>query len=227
MSKRWLSPVVIAAMAAFAAIVYSRLPERVPTHFDASGSPDGWMARWPGAFLFAGIGLVVWLLLLGLRRIDPRRAHYQRFEGTYWIVLNIVVLLLAAFEAVSLGLGLGWPIDAGRVTYALLGVVFLLLGNYLPRLRSNWWMGIRTPWTLESERVWRETHRLGGKTFVAGGIALLLVALFLPEAARVWIQVPVLVVSVGTPLVYSYFAYRRERAEAPPAEGSRGQEERA
>lgn len=216
MSKRWLSPVVVAAMAGFALATWSRLPDRIPIHFDAGGAADGWAGRWPGAFSFAGIALAAWLLLLALRKIDPRREHYQRFDDTYWTVLNVVTLLLAAMEAVSLGLALGWPIDSHRLVFLVLGLAFLLLGNVLPRLESNWWMGIRTPWTLESERVWRDTHRLGGRTFVVGGLVLILAGLFLPGSVRGWVDWIAIALAVGIPLVYSYVDWRRE-AEAAGA----------
>lgn len=211
MSKRWLSPLVIAAMAIFAGVVFSDLPDQIPTHFDVSGDPDDWMPRWPGAFTFSGVALALWLLLLVLRWIDPRKSHYARFEGTYWTVLNVITLLLAATQAMALGIGLGWPIDTSRVLYAIMGLFFLILGNYLPRLKSNWWIGIRTPWTLESEQAWRDTHRLGGRTFVLGGLVIVLAALFLPRGVREWVGTPALVFAVGTPVVYSYFAYRRAR----------------
>jgi len=217
MSKRWVSPLVIAAMAIFAAVVFPDLPDRIPTHFGVSGEPDDWMARWPGAFSFSGIALGLWLLLLGLRRIDPRRAHYERFDDTYWTILNVITLLLAATQAMSLGLGLGWPIDASRVLYVIMGLFFLILGNYLPRLKSNWWIGIRTPWTLDSERAWRDTHRVGGRTFVIGGLLVVLAALFLPRGVREWVGTPAIVFAVATPVVYSYFAYRRERLESSKA----------
>lgn len=210
MSKRWLSPVVIAAMAVFAAAVFPRLPAEVPTHFGMSGEPDDWMPRWPGAFMAPAVALGLWLLLLALRRIDPRRSHYERFDQTYWAILNLITLFLATTQALSLGLALGWPVDAGRVMYTLLGVLFLVLGNIMPRLKSNWWIGIRTPWTLESERVWTATHRLGGWSFVLGGLVMILAALFLPAQARGWVAVPAIVLAAGVPLVYSFVAWRRE-----------------
>jgi uncharacterized membrane protein len=183
MSKRWLGPVVVAAMLAFALAVYPSLPERVPTHWGLSGEPDDWMPKFPGAFLPAAIAAGVWLLLIGLRRIDPRRAHYEKFEETFWLLVNLLVL-------------------------------FMALGNYLPRVRSNWWMGIRTPWTLESERVWRETHRVAGWSFVFGGVVTMVAAL-LPPAARPWVALAGLVVAGFVPVVYSYVLYRRERSGRP------------
>lgn len=209
MSRRWIGPMLIALMVVFALAVYGRLPERIPTHFDFSGRPDDWTNRFPGAFVLPAITAGVYILLFALRRIDPRRAHYERFEETYWIILNVLALLMAVFHVLTLGLGLGWPIDMGRAVTVTVGLLFVGLGNYLPRLRSNWWIGIRTPWTLDSEVVWRETHRVGGWTFVAAGLVLVVAGLVLPAGPREWVSGIALGVGVVVPLVYSYIAYRR------------------
>jgi len=220
MNKRWIGPVLIVLMVAFALAVYGRLPEQVPTHFDLSGDPDDWMDRFPGAFLLPAIAAGIYLLLFALRRIDPRRAHYARFEDTYWVILNGLALMLAVMQGLSLGLALGWPIDMGRAITVTMGLLFVGLGNYLPRIRSNWWIGIRTPWTLESEAVWRETHRVGGWTFVAAGLVLVAAGVFLPAGPREWVSGIALAVGVVIPLVYSYLAYRRASAPSKGAEAS-------
>jgi uncharacterized membrane protein len=210
MNRRWIGPVVIALMVAFALAVYGRLPEQIPTHFDLSGEPDDWTDRFPGAFVMPALAAGVYLLLFALRRIDPRRAHYQRFEGTYWVILNVIAITMAAFQVLTLGLALGWPIDMGRAITVTVGLLFVGLGNYLPRIRSNWWIGIRTPWTLESETVWRETHRVAGWTFVAAGLALVAGGLFVPAGTREWTSGIALAIGVAVPFVYSYLAFRRE-----------------
>ena len=209
MSRRWIGPALIALMVAFALAVYGRLPEQIPTHFDFSGRPDDWTNRFPGAFVLPAITAGIYLLLFALRRIDPRRAHYARFEPTYWIILNVLSLLMAVFHVLTLGLALGWPIDMGRAVTVTVGLLFVGLGNYLPRLRSNWWIGIRTPWTLENESVWRETHRVGGWTFVGAGLVLVVAGLVLPPGPREWVSGIALGIGVAVPPVYSYIAYRR------------------
>jgi len=213
MKRRWIGAVLIALMVAFALAVYGRLPDRIPTHFDLSGKPDDWMDRFPGAFLMPALTAGIYLLLLALRQIDPRRAHYARFEDTYWVVLNVLAILMAAFHVLMLGLALGWPIDMGRALTVTIGLLFVGLGNYLPRIRSNWWIGIRTPWTLENETVWRETHRVGGWTFVAAGIVLVVAGMLIPPGPREWVSGAALGVGVAVPLVYSYLAWRRAVAD--------------
>jgi uncharacterized membrane protein len=214
MSRRWIGPVLIVLMIAFALAVYGRLPERIPTHFGLSGEPDDWTARFPGAFLGPAIAAGVYLLLIVLRRIDPRSRNYERFDETWWMFLNLVALLMAALHVLSLGYALGWPIDMGRAVTVTMGGLFVGLGNYLPRLRSNWWMGIRTPWTLESEEVWRETHRVGGWAFVVAGLVVVAAGLLLEPGPRAWVTGIAFGTAVAIPLVYSYVAYRRFRSRA-------------
>ncbi|MBX6363161.1 MAG: SdpI family protein [Gemmatimonadetes bacterium] len=207
MNRRWLGPLVIVAMAGFVAAVYGRLPARIPVHWNTAGEVNEWGSRaW--AWLLPGIAAAVRLLVPLLRRIDPRREQYQWFEGTFWIVVNVVVLLLAAVEVTTLGYALGWPVDPSRVIVGIVGVSLVVLGNYLPRMRSNWWLGVRTPWTLSNERVWRETHRLAGKTFVVGGL-IVLASVALRPPTRVWVVVGGIALASLVPAIYSYFAWRR------------------
>jgi uncharacterized membrane protein len=214
MSRRWIGPVLIGLMIAFALAVYGRLPEQIPTHFSLSGEPDGWTPRIPGAFLMPLLAAGVYLLLIVLRRIDPRGANYSRFEETWWVFLNVIALLMTALHVLSLGFAIGWPIDMARAVTVTVGFLFVGLGNYMPRLRSNWWMGIRTPWTLESEEVWRETHRVGGWAFVAAGLLVVLAGLLLEPGPRAWASGIAFGTAIVIPLVYSYVAYRRLRRNA-------------
>jgi uncharacterized membrane protein len=110
------------------------------------------------------------------------------------------------------GFTFGWRVNAGRTPMIGIGVLFMVLGNYLPRIRSNWWMGIRTPWTLESETVWRETHRLGGRTFVVSGAVATLASLLLQPPASVFVTMAALGVGGLVPVVYSYVIWKREHA---------------
>ncbi len=214
MRSRGLGPLVIAAMVLFLALTWSQLPERMAVHWNASFQVDRYGSRLAAAGLFPVLALAFWLGIPLLRRLDPRREHYERFDATFWIVVNLLVLMLAALEVAVVGFNLGWPVDMQRVVLGLLGLLFVALGNYMPRVRSNWWMGIRTPWTLSSERVWRETHRVGGRTFVLGGLVTI-VAAFLPKPVAPWVALVGLVLGGFVPVVWSYVLWRRESGESP------------
>lgn len=177
---------------------------------------DAWSARWPAAVLIPGVALGLWLLLPLLRRVDPRRAHYERFDETFHVLINVIVAYVGVIHVLMLGAALGWAIDMARTMVAMIGVSFIAIGNFLPRIRSNWWMGIRTPWTLENERVWRETHRLAGWTFVAGGV-LAVCAVLLPPDVRMPVAIVALIGGALLPAAWSYVLWRRYGGE--PGDG--------
>lgn len=214
MKSRWLGAAVAAAMWALALGVYARLPQRIPSHWNLQGEVDGWMEKPWGPFMQPAIATLMLGLLWLLPRIDPRRANVERFAEDRRLLINLIILFMAVVQAATFAYALGWPVQVDRVILASVGLLFVGLGNYLPRIRSNWFMGIRTPWTLDNERVWRATHRVGGRTFVAAGLVMALAAL-LPAPLRVWTAGAAIAVAVVVPLVYSYVAYRRDLAGRP------------
>lgn len=214
MRSRWLAPVVVLGMALLALWAWPHLPERVPVHWNFRFEVDRWGSRWEGVGVMPLATVGLWALAQALRRIDPFRRAYAAWEPTYWLVINLVVLLFAVLECAMVAAALGWPVSVDRVLLGSLGVFFMAMGNYLPRVRRNWWMGIRTPWTLSSERVWRETHRLGGRTFVLGGLVTAAAA-WLPRPVVPWVALTGLLVGGFIPVVWSYVLWRREAAEPP------------
>jgi uncharacterized membrane protein len=206
MNKRSIGLIVNIVMLIVAAIAYPHLPAVVPTHWD--------MTKFPGAFLPSLIAIALWFLLPLLRRIDPRSASYEKFDATFFLIINIVALMMALLQGLMLAIGLGAHVDMTRSMLFGAGMMFAVMGNYLPRIRSNWWMGIRTPWTLDNDEVWRRTHRFGGRTFVIGGIVTML-SVALPAEAASMIAVPAMIVAGLLPAVYSYVIWRTEPSRAP------------
>ncbi len=208
--RRWLGVVFVIAALVFSAVVYDRLPERIATHFNVQGEADGWSSRLFGAFGMPVCAAIAVGLCNILPSVLPRRENLLRFEDTYWFMANLIVAFLCAMNVMVLGYALGWPVSAPTFVLLGLGAMFTILGNVLPRTRSNWFMGIRTPWTLDSETVWRATHRLAGRTFVAGGLVTMAAA-FLPARLQPVVAVAALVVAGFVPVVYSYLVWRREK----------------
>lgn len=212
MSRRWVGAAIIGMMVLATLLVWGRLPAEVPTHWNIRGEVDGWSRKFPGALIPVLVAAGLYLLMPALRRVDPRREHYERFEETFNLLINVMVLYMAVIHGLVFAYALGWEVDVSRAMVAMIGVTFVAIGNFLPRLRSNWWMGIRTPWTLESERVWRETHRLGGWTFVlGGGIAVL--SMFMPPEVRFAVAMAGLAGAALIPVVWSYVLWRRHGPE--------------
>jgi uncharacterized membrane protein len=208
-----LGYVVALGTALVSAWAYPRLPPRVATHWSLSGQPNGYSSKLLAVVMVPVLILAVRALASLLPRIDPKGENYQKFAGTYWLILNGVMLFMGLAHVAVLAYGLGAPVRMDRVVSAGVGVLLMVVGNYLTRVQPNWFVGIRTPWTLSSESVWRRTHRVGGR-LMAGGGALMVVAAFLPAGAHLAVFFATLVLVAVVPLVLSYVWWKRERQNA-------------
>jgi uncharacterized membrane protein len=191
-----------AAVAAF----YDRLPERVPTHWNADGVANGFMPKPWGALLMPLVMTSVWVLFLVLPRVSPRGYRIERFQVAYDLMH---LALLAFFWVLSLFVllvGSGVPIPMGRAIPFSVGVLLIVIGNFMGKLTKNFFVGIRTPWTLANDEVWLRTHRLGGKLFVVAGLGLAISGFFGGGSVPIFAAA---FVAAGIPIAYSYFLYRK------------------
>jgi len=211
--RKWISLLIVAAGFIASAVVYPRLPETIPTHWDFSGHPNGWSSRFWGAWLIPIFLLGMWALVRILPRIDPRGSNYAKFGGAFEAIIDTIMLFMLALHIVALRAALGHPMQMQRILPIGVGVVLIVIGNLLPRARPNWFVGIRTPWTLSSDRVWEKTHRFGGRLFVAGGVIITIASfLWVQEAHVVLFAVMALVAS--SVMIYSYLEWKREQPAA-------------
>jgi uncharacterized membrane protein len=150
------------------------MPERVVTHWGLSGQANGWSSRLSTVLEFPVMMALFSALFLAVREVDPQKANYEKFERSFDVIVAAVLLTIAAIHVVIVGVALGWPISVRRVAPAIIGVLLLTLGNVLPRVRPNSFVGIRTPWTLSDRDSWSLAQRLAGYGLVAGGALFLL-----------------------------------------------------
>ena len=209
--RKWYPILVIGIAFAVTIAVYPQLPERIPTHWNARGEADGFGSRAFGAFITPVVMLLMFGLVSVLPHIDPRKTNYSKFESTYDIVVNLVLTFTLAVQFVILAASLGAEIAVERVIPFGVGALFAILGNVLPRTRSNWMIGIRTPWTLSSDRVWERTHRVGGYLLFGAGIIVMLAALGAPSRLIAPITMVAIFGATGGSFVYSYAAWRQEQ----------------
>lgn len=186
----------ITASAILTAALYSRLPERIPTHFDIHGVPDGFSPRSYGAWLLPGIAYLVWLSIRAGVLVPP--AMRARMEApAARITVGLVVLLLVAIQGIVLWSSLNDNAPVGRPFGVLLATFSIATGLLMPRLRRNPWVGFRLPWTMRSDEVWARTHRFAGASMVVSGVvALLLVVLGHPGGALAAIIAAMLVATI-------------------------------
>lgn len=214
MTRKWLGLLIVAGMAVYSLLVLPALPAEIPVHWNLAGEADGAMSKTLGALLMVFVGIGVWLLFVGLPllvvspRIDPRHSQLaavgQEVNG---LLCNLLLLFLAAAHVLLLGLGLGWNVDPMQAMLIGLGLLFVAIGALLPRISRNLWAGIRTPWTLSSEVVWRRTHRIGSYSCASAGL-LIAATGFLPHPARLWASTLVFLAMVMIPVAYSYVIWR-------------------
>lgn len=208
--KLLLSSLVILLPALFGLAVWDRLPEQMATHWGMDGQVDGWSGRWL-AVLVLPLSLLLghWFCLFWTAR-DPKNRSQSRkiFDLVLWICPT--VSLLAGGMIYSAALGMKWSVIS--ICSLGMGVLFLAIGNYLPKCRQNNVIGIRIKWTLENEENWRATHRVSGKLWVAGG-ALFMACALLPDSVSVWAWLVLIVLLAVIPTAYSYHYYKKQVAE--------------
>src|SRR5579872_1463504 len=189
---------------------YPFLPPMVPSHFDASGQVNGYLPKLVNAILIPGISIVLFLILRFVTQIGPNLGYRnQRRANTQVVNLILVGILLfmLVIQLLTTAYALGAKVDISLVVCLAVSVLLMFLGNYLGKLRRNFWAGIRTPWTLASDIVWERTHRLGGWLFVLVGF-IGLIASFFPPLRFAGLFVPLIVVALVL-VAYSYIAYQR------------------
>ncbi|NGQ96575.1 DUF1648 domain-containing protein [Brevibacillus sp. SYP-B805] len=199
----WLLPMMVGLF------TYDKLPETMATHFDFHGEANGYQSK--------GMFFLTYLLISGLlivltnlsRRIDPRKENYPKFEKAFGIIRLLVLFVLSAGFIFVIAVNLGLAVDAVIAAHLLVGVTWLVIGNYLGQVRSNYFIGIRTPWTLASDEVWRKTHRFSGPLWVVVG-AIMVISAFVPFLRQTpFLLFALIAASALLPVLYSYVIYRQ------------------
>ncbi|MGI6120045.1 MAG: SdpI family protein [Desulfosporosinus sp.] len=203
-----LSGLVVLTCLIAATILYPQLPEQVPSHWNAAGEIDGYMGRLGGAFFIPTIMLGLLIMLLIIPKIDPKKANYRQMGKVYSIVVFAIITFMGNMYAGTIAAVHGYEMAVPRIAMTGIGLLFIILGYYMGRIKYNYTFGIRTPWTLASEEVWYKTHRTMAPLWVVGGVILLPVS-FLPSSWTIPLILGVsLVLSLGS-AVYSFIVYRK------------------
>ena len=207
LNKKWMILTTLICLLPILAglAVYSRLPEQVPTHFSFDGTPNGWSSRAMAVF---GIPAILAAINLGLHvalNADPKKRNMG--EAMVKICLCVIPVVSVLVNGMVLANALGYSTGMETVIPLLVGVLFVLIGNYLPKTKQSYTMGIRLPWTLHSEENWNHTHRLAGFLWVIGGVAFVVISLL--HVWNVWIFGVILAFMVLVPAAYSYLLYKK------------------
>lgn len=201
--------IVLIGLAAFGAsvLVYPMLPPFLMSHWDINGNPNGWMLKFWGAFLLPLVLFVMIFVWWLLPRIDPIARGFPGFRYVYDFFWVLFTAFLAYIHALILGVNLGWNIDVRWCVLLPTALLIGAIGALLPAVKRNWFFGIRTPWTLSSDTVWRKTHRLASALFIFAA-AVSVISIFMPPYTLALFIAPLIIailISVG----YSYILYEK------------------
>ena len=192
-------------------ILWNRLPEEMPMHFNAAGEVDGWASKAFGVFGMPVLLVAVqWLCAVGSLKMDPKARNLN--EKVMGLVLWLIPVLSVLMHALVYGTALGREMNVQIVIPLLMGLLFVIIGNWLPKCKQTYTLGIKIPWTLEDEDNWNRTHRFAGPVWVACGVIVMAGALI--GGAFLWVMLAALVVMIAAPVVYSYLLFSaKQKAE--------------
>lgn len=190
------------------AYLYTYMPEKMASHWDANGSVNGYMPKLSGLFLLPVIMAILFLAFMLIPKIDPLKANIEKFRGHFDVFVLLLFVFLFYIYILIMLWNLGYRFNIMQLLAPALGVIFYYSGVMIENAKQNWFIGVRTPWTLSSEVVWDKTNKLAGKLFKVAGV-LAVMGLVFPKYAIFLILVPVILAAVY-PVIYSYQKYQQE-----------------
>ncbi len=204
---------LVVAAGAVSIAFYDRLPAQAPTHWNIRGEADDWSDRWKLAVAGPGFGLGLTMLLTGLPLLGPFRRNFERFRTTYGRICVTSMTALAAIHTVAVVKATGYPLEIGATLSIVVGLLLAVIGNWLGKVRRNFYIGIRTPWTIANDVVWEKTHRVGSKLMVLVGLVAAAAGFVAPSWLCFVILVGGVLLLFVWAMAYSLYWYRRLGAE--------------
>jgi uncharacterized membrane protein len=187
--------------------LYGQMPDMMASHWNISGEVDGYMTKFWGLFLVPLISAGLLLLFIAIPKIDPLKTNIGKFRNYYDRFVLLVMSFMYYVYLLTILWSMGMKFNMIQFLSPALAALFYYCGILLSKAKQNWFIGIRTPWTLSSEKVWNKTHRIGGKLFKAAGMIALL-GVIMPDYAIYLVLLPVILFAVYT-VVYSYLEYNK------------------
>lgn len=187
---------------------------QIATHWDSAGNPDGYSEPLVAFFMMPFIQTIMLAIFSSLKILEPRAANLEKSKKAIGAVVNAVTALLLVVQAIIIDQAFEFGLLGTNVIFAGVGVILMVMGNYFGKLKSSFFIGIRTPWTLSSETVWQKTHRVGGKLFFAAGAIIAIAPFVLTQDMMGPVLVSVILPAALVPIFYSWYLWRKEQQSA-------------
>ncbi|SFM34510.1 Uncharacterized membrane protein [Bacillus sp. 5mfcol3.1] len=189
-------------------ITFNHLPSELITHWSISDDSITYSDKFTTMSFFIGFMIGLYVLSILVPKIDPKKANYEKFSTGYYAIFNMMLVVLVIINVITILTGLGYNLPIITLGYVILGGIFIILGNYLQQVRPNFFIGIRTPWTLSSEKVWKDTHRFSSKLFVIAGI-IIIFAMFIPTSWTKLVIFTAVILCIVLSIFSSYCFFRK------------------
>ncbi|MBU2565935.1 SdpI family protein [Patescibacteria group bacterium] len=201
--------IIVALMFITGAILYSYLPDMIPSHWNVNNEVDNWMPKNIGVWMMPAIALLMIILFPLLQRIDPKKENYEKFKKAWEVIQLTLVIFFAHMYAVTMYISLHIEQSylVGRLVTFGIGAMFVILGNYMGKVRHNYFVGLRTPWTLADPEVWQKSQRFSGWMFVLGGLLMILNSIL--WISPFYVLMIIIAMIVVLPTFYSYWISRK------------------
>ncbi|MDR3653145.1 MAG: SdpI family protein [Paludibacter sp.] len=196
---------------AYLATIWKNLPAQVATHFDLQGNPNGWSSKNSLIYMIGGLGIGTYILMLLIPKYDPKK-KIEQMGKKYYTLRIVLTLFMAVISCYILYSASGSKLSSNTLLM-LIGALFATMGNYMQTVKPNYFIGIKTPWTLESEDVWRKTHKFGGRLWLIGGLIIIILSLIFKEGHILGISFIIITVIISlVPVIYSYIDFKRTQS---------------
>ena len=208
LKREWLLLLILFIPLIAAIFIYPYMPDQVPTHWNIKGEVDDYSSKEFGTFFLPLMNIGLYVLFIVLRYMDTKKANYDKFKGSYPLIRYATHIFFAFMFFLTAAAALGYSVDIGLWISAGAAILFIVMGNIMGRVRHNYFVGFRYPWTLANEEVWRKTHRLGSKAMVVGGIIALIGVILTEATARFVILMAGLFIPTIITTIYSYLVFK-------------------
>jgi uncharacterized membrane protein len=187
--------------------LWNSLPEKVPIHWNYKGEIDGWGSKFSLIGVLFLLPVLTYVLMLVIPKIDPKK-RVELMGGKYYQIKFMLVIFMSVLALFIIHSSNSQTLSSPSIVFVLVGLLFMALGNYFKVIKQNYFLGIKTPWTLESEEVWKLTHILAGKLWIVGGLLIVIFSLVLPEDINFYIFMTITAIISIVPIVYSYIIFK-------------------
>jgi uncharacterized membrane protein len=198
---------IVLAPFVYLVIIWNMLPEKIPTHWNFKGEIDKWGDKYSLIVLLFLLPVLTYVLMLVVPKIDPKK-KIELMGGKYYQLKFILVLFTSALAFIILYVTKNQSMSSSNLIFIPIGVLFIALGNYFKVIQPNYFIGIKTPWTLESKEVWKLTHALAGKLWIAGGLLIVIACLTVNENYFVYVFLGITAIISLIPVAFSYFKFK-------------------